>query len=185
MSNGTQQVPAVKVWDLLVRCLHWTLVASVALAWLTRHSEGGWHERLGYLALAVVVIRVGWGFVGSRYARFSQFVRPPAATIAYARTVASGTAPRYLGHNPLGGYMAVALLTVVTLLGATGWLYTTETFWGVEWVEELHEGLANTLLGLVALHILGAIAASRHTKENLVKAMLHGRKRPPAAGDID
>ncbi|MCC6202742.1 MAG: cytochrome b/b6 domain-containing protein [Gammaproteobacteria bacterium] len=185
MSTTAQRVPTVKVWDLLVRCLHWTLVASVALAWLTRHSEGGWHEKIGYVALSVVVIRLCWGFIGSRYARFGHFVRTPTATIAYARSLTTGTAPRYLGHNPLAGYMTIALLTLVALVCASGWMYTTETFWGVEWVEQLHEGLTNLLLGLVALHILGVIGTSRHTGENLAAAMVHGNKRAPGPGDVD
>lgn len=185
MNARMESAPAVPVWDLLVRCLHWSLVISVVLAWSTRHSQGAWHEKLGYVALTVVVIRVCWGFIGTRYARFGHFVRKPGATLRYARGVLDGTAPRYVGHNPLAGWMAIVLLKLVFLVCLTGWLYTTDTFWGVEWVEELHEGLTNILLGLVALHIVGAIGTSRHTRENLVAAMVHGRKRPPATDDID
>jgi cytochrome b len=177
--------PTLKVWDILVRCLHWSLVASVVLAWLTRHSQGEWHETLGYLALAIVVVRACWGFIGTRYARFGHFVRTPEYTLRYARSLLDGSAPRYIGHNPLAGWMAIVLLAMVFLTCATGWLYTTDMFWGVEWVEELHEGFTNVLIGLVALHVLGAIGTSLHTRENLVRAMIHGRKRPPVAGDID
>lgn len=185
MAARMESAPPVKVWDLPVRCGHWLLVTSVALAWLTRHSRGEWHEYLGYLALAVVLFRLVWGFIGTRYARFSHFVRKPACTLDYARTMFAGTARRYLGHNPLAGWMTFALLTMVFLVCATGWLYTTDDFWGVEWVEELHEGLTNILLGLVVLHVIGAISTSRHTRENLVAAMIHGKKRPPSGDDID
>jgi len=180
-----ETAPAVKVWDLLVRCCHWLLVISVALAWLTKHSQSEWHENLGYLALAIVLLRLCWGFIGTRYARFSHFIRTPGHTLTYARAVIDGSARRYIGHNPLAGWMTIALLSMVFLVCWTGWLYTTDMFWGVEWVEELHEGLTNILLGLVALHVIGAISTSRHTGENLVAAMIHGRKRPPAANDLD
>ncbi len=95
--------PAVRVWDPLVRIGHWLLVASVAAAWFTRHGGGVWHEWIGYAAVAIVAFRILWGWVGSRYARFAQFIRRPSDTIAYARGVVGGTEPRYLGHNPLGG----------------------------------------------------------------------------------
>lgn len=160
-----------------MRVLHWTLVLSVATAWLTRHSRGDWHEWLGYAALAIVAARIVWGFAGSGHARFADFVWPVPATAAYARDVLAGREARFIGHNPLGGWMVVALLAMVALVGATGWLYTTDRFWGVGWVEELHETLSNILFAFVALHLLGVAYASFHHRENLPAAMLHGRKR--------
>lgn len=167
----------IPVWDAAVRILHWTLVLSVAAAWLTRHSAGGWHEWLGYTTLAVVALRLIWGFAGTRYARFNNFVRSASVTSAYARDVFARREARYIGHNPLGGWMVLALLTMVTLVGFTGWLYTTDRFWGIEWVEELHEMLSNILFAFVFFHILGVIYTSIHHRENLPGAMLHGRKR--------
>ena len=102
--------PAVKVWDLLVRIGHWSLVAGIATAWFI---HGKWHEWVGYAVLGIVVVRVLWGLVArgsSRYARFSQFVRPPARTLDYTRQILAHQEPRHLGHNPLGGWMIVALL---------------------------------------------------------------------------
>ena len=93
----------IPVWDLTVRVLHWTLVLSVATAWLTRHSPGHWHEWLGYTALAIVVTRTLWGFIGSPHARFTDFFRSAPETAAYARDVFSGREARFVGHNPLGG----------------------------------------------------------------------------------
>jgi cytochrome b len=168
----------VLVWDLAVRVLHWSLVLTVAAAWLTRHSPGRWHEWLGYGTLAIVAARFIWGFFGSRYARFADFVRPARTTLAYARDVFSAREARFVGHNPLGGWMVVALLAMVALVGFTGWLYTTDRFWGVGWVEELHETLSDVLFAFVALHILGVVFTSIRHRENLVAAMLHGRKRP-------
>ena len=167
----------VSVWDLAVRVLHWSLVLTVAAAWLTRHSPGRWHEWLGYATLAIVMARVTWGFRGSRYARFADFVRPLSVTAAYGRDVVAGREARFIGHNPLGGWMVLALLTMVALVGFTGWLYTTDRFWGIAWVEDLHKALSDVLFAFVALHILGVLFTSRRHREDLVAAMLHGRKR--------
>lgn len=169
----------IPVWDIQVRVLHWALVLTVVAAWLTRHSPGRWHEWLGYATLATVAVRAVWGFTGSGHARFADFVRPVSITVAYARNVFSGREARFIGHNPLGGWMVLALLSMVVLVGLTGWLYTTDQFWGVEWVEELHETLSNILFLFVALHILGVVFTSVRHRENLPAAMLHGRKRPP------
>jgi cytochrome b len=152
-------------------------VLTVAAAWLTRHSPGRWHEWLGYATLAVVAARTIWGFIGSRHARFADFVRSASVTAAYARDVFSGREARFVGHNPLGGWMAVLLLTMVALVGATGWLYTTDRFWGVPWVEELHETLSDILFVFVALHIFGVVFTSIRHRENLPASILHGRKR--------
>ncbi|HKZ72690.1 MAG TPA: cytochrome b/b6 domain-containing protein [Steroidobacteraceae bacterium] len=169
----------VKVWDPVVRTTHWLLVFGVVSAWLTRHAAGSWHEWLGYGALAVIAIRFVWGLRGPPHARFAQFIRSPTETLRYARQVLAGHEPRYLGHNPLGGWMIVALLLDVALVGASGWLYTTDAFWGVEWVERVHSLLADSLLVLAALHVSGVVFSSWRHRENLLIAMLHGRKRAP------
>ena len=167
----------IPVWDAAVRVLHWSLVLTVASAWLTRHSPGRWHEWIGYATLVIIALRFIWGFAGSGYARFGDFVRSAAVTSAYARDVAARREARYIGHNPLGGWMVLILMTMVALTGFTGWLYTTDRYWGVEWVEELHEMLSNVLFGFVFFHILGVIYTSIHHRENLPGAMFHGRKR--------
>jgi cytochrome b len=176
-ATTSSPIRMVPVWDLAVRVLHWSLVLTVAAAWLTRHSPGRWHEWIGYATLAIVTARAGWGFIGRDYARFSQFVRAPGETASYARSLLSGSEARYIGHNPLGGWMVVALLAMVALVGFTGWLYTTDRYWGIPWVEELHESLSDILLAFVGLHIIGVVFTSRKHRENLVAAMLHGRKR--------
>ncbi|MES2510857.1 MAG: cytochrome b/b6 domain-containing protein [Pseudomonadota bacterium] len=177
----------VKVWDGLVRLLHWLLVLSVAVAWI---STLGWgllkaHEPAGYVALAVVALRLLWGFTGSRHARFAQFVRAPQTVHGYALKLKSGTEPRYVGHNPLGGWMVVLLLAVVAALGITGWLYTTDYFWGMAWLDQLHGALAWALLALIAGHLGGVLVTSIRHDENLVKSMVSGRKPAAAPGDID
>lgn len=178
----------VRVWDLAVRLLHWMLVASVALSWITTFGwasvPGPWHQPAGYVALAVVALRVPWGFVGSRYARFAQFVRSPRRTWSYLRNVVARAEPRYVGHNPLGAWMVLALVGHVLALALTGWLYTTDWLWGDATVEAVHLMLAWTLLALVAVHVAGVVYTGVRHRENLVAAMVGGRKRGPAPGDV-
>lgn len=174
----------VLVWDRLLRACHWLLVAGVAVGWYTRQGFGADHERIGYVVLAVVVIRLAWGFGPSRHARFSEFIHPPAVVVAYARSLRAGTQRRYLGHNPLGGWMSLALLLMVLTVCLSGWLYTTDRFWGVAWVEALHAWSTNLLLAAVGLHLSGVLFSSWHGHENLVAAMWHGRKRAPNGRDV-
>ena len=174
----------VKVWDPLVRAGHWALALSIFAAWLTRHGAGTWHEWIGYGSLALVAWRLVYGCFGSAHARFAGFVRGPAATLDYARLLRRGNEPRYVGHNPLGGWMVIALLATAALAGISGWLYTTDAWWGDARMESIHEWLANSLLVLVAFHVTGVIVTSIRHGENLVASMLHGKKRPPAGGDV-
>ena len=167
----------LRVWDPLVRVLHWSLVAMLLLSWLGTFAIAGTHQPAGYVALALVLLRLVWGGVGSKYARFSQFVRGPRATWNYLMAVLRRREPRHIGHNPLGAWMILALLACVAGLGLTGWLYTTDAFWGDATVEALHVGLAWTLLGLVLLHIAGVFYTSRRQRESLLLAMFSGRKR--------
>jgi len=167
----------IKVWDLWVRIGHWLLVLCIAAAWLTRHGGGAWHEWLGYGALAIVAVRIVWGFIGSPHARFRDFVFGHRTVVEYIGAMRQHREQHYLGHNPLGGFMIVALLLAVALTGFSGWLYTTDRFWGVEWVGETHELLTNLLLVLIAAHIAGVLFGCYRDRENLVAAMFHGRKR--------
>jgi len=177
--------PRVKVWDRAVRVLHWVLVLSIALAWLTTLRFGHLHQPAGYVALAAVLTRVVWGCVGSRYARFRQFVCSPRATLVYLRQVSQRREARYIGHNPLGGWMIVALMGCVGSLGLTGWLYTTDRFWGDALIGDLHHALAWALLGMIALHVAGVIFASIRHRENLARAMVDGCKSSAQPLDID
>jgi cytochrome b len=157
------------------------LVASVAAAWFTVKAL---HEWIGYAALAIVAMRIVWGAIGPRYARFRQFVLGPMATLQYASAAVARAEPRYVGHNPLGAWMIVALLSIVALTGVSGWLSITDRFWGEEWLQDTHEALANLLIALVAFHVGGVVYASMRHRENLFAAMLNGRKRAPGPGDI-
>jgi cytochrome b len=181
----------VAVWDPLVRIFHWSLVASFFIAYLTEDDFMGLHAWAGYVATALIAFRVLWGFIGPRHARFSDFVAGPRRAFAYAKEVLTGGAPRYVGHNPAGGFMILLLLAGVALAGVTGIIVygidessgplASLGSWMPEFVgdivEEFHELIANAVMGLVFVHILGVAVGSLLHRENLVHAMVTGRKR--------
>lgn len=178
-----------RVWDPLVRLLHWTLAGAVAACWISGHWSpddfDAVHHSAGYVAGVAVALRLAWGFAGSRHARFAQFLRGPRAVLAYARALRAGHEPRHIGHNPLGAWMVLALLGSTATLALSGWLYTSEWLWGYAWLSALHAALAWLIAALVAGHLGGVALTSWRHRENLVAAMFSGRKRAPDTGDID
>lgn len=177
-TGGATPPVTVKVWDLFVRLFHWSLVAAFVLAYATGDEIEKVHILAGYAIAGLVAARILWGVIGPRHARFSSFVRPPRAVLSYLRDVALLRAPRYLGHNPAGGVMIVALLAALISTCVTGYMMTTDAYWGAKWVEEVHEFFANLTVGLVVAHVLGVLVASFEHRENLVISMITGRKRP-------
>jgi len=180
-TNATEpagHVPAgeVRVWDPLVRALHWSLVAAVAVAFVTGDESEKIHVYAGYAALAIVGLRLVWGVVGTRHARFADFVRGPRAVLAHLRDMARLQPGRHLGHNPAAGAMVIALLVTILLTGLSGWVALGPGALAHA-AEDIHEVVANLLLGLVILHILGVIVSSVLERQNLVRAMWTGRKR--------
>lgn len=167
----------VAVWDRFVRIFHWSLVACVLLAQFVLEEGEAPHRWVGYAAVALVLMRLVWGFVGSRHARFADFFPTPARLRAHVRALRAGRAVAYAGHSPLGALMMLALMALVLALGLTGWLQGTDAFWGEEWLEELHEGLAATLLWLAGLHALAALVLGHLERVPLVRAMFTGVKR--------
>lgn len=172
------------VWDLPVRVLHWSLVAGIAAAWATSADTGDAHAFLGYAVAAIVLARLVLGAVGGRYARFAQFVRGPGPVLAYLRMVLAGRAPRYIGHNPLGGWMVVLLLAAIGAACVSGWIATTDAFWGYALPVRIHVAAAWLVVALAALHVGGVVATSLAHRENLVRAMITGTKEPAGPGDI-
>lgn len=162
------------VWDGLVRLFHWSTAALVAVAFVIDNRAV--HEAAGLTVLPIVALRILWGFVGPVHARFSDFVKSPAAVIAYLRALLAGRPPRYLGHNPAGGAMVLVLLALLLLTAGTGWTSETDRWFGVEWLSDLHALLANLLLLAIGLHVAGVLASSWLHRENLVRSMLSGRK---------
>ncbi len=172
----------VAVWSRPLRVLHWALALAVVAA-LASHEAGRIHEWIGYGVLALAALRTLLGFIGLRSMRFAAFVPAPQVAMAYARDVLRGRERRHLNHNPLGGWMIVALLGFSVLAAASGALYVTDAFWGREWLAELHESSGELFYLLLPLHVGGVLLASWRHRENLAAAMLHGRKRAPAGDD--
>lgn len=167
----------VRVWDPFVRVFHWSQVALIGTAWLTEDGPKWLHENAGYALAVLVALRLAWGFVGPRHARFSDFVRGPRAVARYLGELGRRREQRHLGHNPAGGAMIVALLVAVAATILTGWLQTTDMFWGSTAMQEIHEVAAVLVLGLAGIHVAGVIFESLRHRENLIGAMIHGRKR--------
>jgi len=166
----------VKVWDPLVRVFHWSLAGLFLANFFTEDGELV-HRGIGYAVLALLAVRFVWGWIGTRHARFGDWVPGPRRVREYLHERLAGRSRRQLGHNPGAAVMILALLAGVLLVGVTGWLQTTDAFFGAGWLEELHEALAYGVLGLVGVHVLAAVGESVHYGENLIAAMIHGRKR--------
>jgi cytochrome b len=172
--------PTIRVWDRFVRLFHWSTATLVLIAFLTTDDMRWLHETAGYGVLALVAARIAWGLVGTRHALFISFIAGPRAILRYLRLLRDGRAPRYIGHNPAGGAMIVALLLLLVIVAGSGWLSETDTYFGVPWVDHLHHISAHLLLVLVGLHVAGVVVSSWLHRENLVRAMITGRKRSKA-----
>ncbi|MGZ8273231.1 MAG: cytochrome b/b6 domain-containing protein [Burkholderiaceae bacterium] len=166
----------VLIWDAPVRVFHWLMVLSFSGAYLTAESER-WrlaHVTLGYTMVGLVAFRVLWGLVGTRHARFSSFVNGPAAIARYLGGLLRGRPEHHAGHNPAGALAIIALLGMTLVVAATGWATYNEV--GRQWAEELHEGTANLMLGIVVIHVGAVVLASWLHRSNLVGAMVTGRR---------
>lgn len=166
----------VLVWDAPVRVFHWLMVLSFAGAYITAESER-WrlvHVTLGYTMAGLVAFRIVWGLVGTRHARFTSFVRAPTAVLSYLRSMLQGRSEHHTGHNPAGALAIVALLALAIAVAATGWATFNDI--AGEWVSDLHEEAANLMLAVVGVHLAGVLLGSWLHHENLVRAMLTGRK---------
>jgi len=197
----------VQVWDILVRVFHWSLVGFFVIAYITSEDENILHIYTGYAVLGLIAFRVIWGLIGSKYARFSDFIYSPAAVVDYIKSLRSGHPKHYLGHNPAGGWMIVVLLVGLFAISFTGLkLYAVEDGKGPlagvavdlsivkqaraeddekdragkgegdEFWEEAHEIVTNLTLLLIFIHIAGVAVSGRLHGENLVKAMITGKK---------
>lgn len=182
-STATGQV-RVRVWDRFVRVFHWSLVLSFFTAYFSTMGGPRWlHETSGYTALALVAARIVWGFTGAGHARFASFVPRPMVFIAYAGDMLRGQERRFLGHNPAAAVMILFLLAMVIGIGVTGWMMTTDAWWGNEVVESVHLLLVDATLLAVAVHVSAAVYESLRHRENLVWSMVTGTKRASTPQD--
>jgi cytochrome b len=196
----------VRVWDPLIRIFHWTLVVSFVMAYLSGEEMDQVHLWSGYLIAGLLVFRLIWGFVGSKHARFRDFLFSPRQILAYGRSLMAGRPKHYLGHNPAGAVMVFLLLFSLSFTVASGLMldagvgssaaagFGQSVLPAKAWadddddedekhsggeneiLEETHEFFANLTLLLVFLHIAGVVVSGRLHRENLVRAMITGNK---------
>jgi cytochrome b len=192
MSDKSQALKTIKVWDLPTRLFHWTLVALMIAQWLTAENDStmGYHIWGGYAVLTLVLFRLIWGFVGSDTVRFRDFVRGPGAALEYIKALLRGETPLYLGHNPMGGWSIVAMLGLLLIQAGTGLfanddittegpLYAWVSKGTSDWLTTIHKLNFNLLLLVIAVHISAVLFYLFVKRENLIHPMLSGRKHLP------
>lgn len=190
--NSTKQA---LIWDLPTRIFHWSLATCFFGAWITHEMEasGFWlHTIFGYSALVLVLWRLGWGYIGTRYALFRNFIAGPRSTLAYLRAEASDPSTIQVGHSPTGGWAIIAMLALIGLQACSGLLNGGELLmegpwfhavpgWAKDFAHEFHELNFNILLGLVGLHLAAILFYAVKRKRNLLPAMITGYSK--AGGD--
>ena len=168
----------ILVWDLPTRVFHWLLALSFAGAYATGDSER-WallHVAFGYTVLGLIVFRLAWGWAGTRYARFAEFVTGPSSVFRYVSGMIQGHPTHYVGHNPAGALSVLALLSLGLVSAVSGWMVYDSI--GGDWLEEVHGWSSTVMLAIVFLHISGVLISSRQHRENLILSMLDGKRRP-------
>ena len=177
VSSNPVDKTMILVWDLPVRVFHWLLVICFAGAWLSSESERLQmiHYAFGYTACLLIIIRMVWGLVGTRYARFSQFLKGPKAVFGHFIAMLRGHPHQDVGHNPAGGLVMMLLMLLILLIGLSGYFSVKEFFGDLS--SGIHESVANLALALVILHVLAAVVMSLLEKQNLVRAMVTGKKK--------
>lgn len=163
------------IWDRFIRIFHWSIVSIFLLNRFI--TEDDLHDYLGYMLLGLLFARVIWGFYGPPNARFVTFFPSPSAIKCHLQQLNSASIEPTEGHNPLGGLMILLLLTLLFFTGLTGWMMGLDQFWGVEWVETVHELLSNIILVCVFFHVVAVLVMSKLTNRNLIKTMITGERK--------
>lgn len=186
--SGSSETPlnspaeTVLVWDWPLRVWHWALAALVLIACVTPNIYDSLHRFAGYSVLGLLAFRLVWGFFGTRHSRFDKVGLKLRAAPSYLKNIARGRTGRYLGLNPAGAAMLVALLVLLVISAVSGAMQVTVRFFGVWWVEDTHAYSSNLIIALIGVHVAGTLLMSVLQGENLVRAMFTGRKRPPGRG---
>jgi cytochrome b len=182
----------IKVWDLPVRLFHWLLVVLIAAAWVTQeYSLMDWHMRVGWAILTLLLFRVVWGFVGSDTARFTRFLRSPAAALRHLAHLRRREPDREIGHNAAGGWMVLVMLTLIGVQGGTGLFANNDGDAEgplmhlvdkdrSDWLSHIHSLNFKLIEGVIVLHILAIVAYAVLKRQNLVRPMVTGTKTLPA-----
>ncbi len=186
--NGAR---TISVWDPLVRLVHWSIALGILI---NAMSEGdkSLHEFIGYAALGLVTVRLLWGLIGPRNARFSSFPPNPRRAVRHMRTMIAelrgkgvGRPKVHLSHNPAGALMVYNLWLCIALLGVTGYMMGTVQYFGIRWVKDVHELIFNWLVLSIILHVGGVILDARRTGVALIGSMISGRKTIPDDVEIE
>jgi cytochrome b len=194
MPTETTDGVSVRVWDWPVRVVHWAMAVLLVVLVTTANIGGNameWHIRAGETMLALVLFRVVWGFTGSRYARFASFLRGPGAVSRYARSLSRPPHDLHVGHNPLGGWMVIALLVALLFQAGTGLFSNDDVLAEGPLVRFISKDLSDTISGfhiknawvvvaLASIHIAAVVYYLVALKENLIAPMFHGSKMVPA-----
>ena len=169
----------ITIWDAFVRVFHWSVATLFLLDFWVLEDGDPPHEWAGYLLGILLMMRIVWGFIGSRHARFSSFFPTPSRVIQHLSDMRQRRFDHHEGHNPLGGAMVIALMIMLAVVTLSGWMQTWDMFWGEDWVEELHEESAELTMILVVIHVSAVILMSRFSGIPLIKTMLTGKRRIP------
>jgi cytochrome b len=165
------------VWDAFIRLFHWSLVATFAANAFFTDPESGLHQWVGYAIAVLLLGRLLWGFVGTRHARFTDFPPSPRASLRHLAELLAGRRHRHKGHSPLGALMIYNLLATISGIAITGYMMTTYTYFGIEWVEEMHELLVTWAEISIVVHVAAVVIESRRLRVNLPIAMVTGYKQ--------
>lgn len=178
-SSGRKSARDITVWDPLVRIIHWSVALAILLNSTVVDAESKLHDWIGYGVIGLVAVRLVWGIMGPRNARFTAFPPSPGRARAYVAKLKTGDRAVHLSHNPLGALMVYNIWMTLIFIGLTGYMMTTIRFFGVGWVEEAHELAFNWLMVSVVLHIAGVVIDTRRSGINLARGMITGRKNLP------
>lgn len=167
-----------KLWDPLIRLFHWSIAGIFIANYFFNEAGDSWHQWLGYIAVAWLVVRFFWGFFGAGAARWADFFPTPARLKTHLSALVKGKSYHRMGHSPLGGLVMILMMLCILSLGITGFMMEEiDYFWGEDWVQNLHDWIASTLLALVLVHIFAALFESYRLKENLPLSMVTGNRR--------
>jgi cytochrome b len=164
----------VAVWDFPIRVFHWSIATLFLLNYWVLEAGEEAHEWAGYTIAGLLLLRIIWGFVGSPNARFANFWPTRARLRHHWQQLKTRDFDSREGHNPLGAMMIVFMLLMLVVTAISGWMQGLDQFWGEDWVEELHEIAANTLMAAVVIHVIAVIVMSRISGLRLIRTMLFG-----------
>ncbi|MFM9380894.1 cytochrome b/b6 domain-containing protein [Pseudomonas sp. UV AK001] len=169
---------SLRLWDPVVRVFHLSIAGVFAANYFFNEAGDDWHVWLGYYAMGWLLVRLVWGFVGPRSARWSDFWPTPSRLAAHARSLIAGRPEHRLGHSPIGALVMILMLLAMLTIGLSGWaMEEIDALWGADWPLQVHETAADALLALVIVHIVAALFESVQVRDNLPLSMLTGRRR--------